>query len=262
MPRALATDGPLLLLGSRELTDTLPTPSAAMVVFGGAIGMAILVTVLSFYRIRVRKSAHSSRTFTRVALQTSIVSALMAGGILGVTILGGIRVQMLVTTPAHLAHLPPVPVLVLAGIATGMFLFLAEYGLHITLKFIGLPLPESARRFEATRLPAGFRQWVLYLVIVTPLSVGAYELVFRAAVIGGGTLAGFPTWSVFLLSIGLNAVAEVWAGLRTVLVTGYRGAILGLAFVHAGILVPLVAVLVREILGAIARVRYFDANPE
>jgi membrane protease YdiL (CAAX protease family) len=93
------------------------------------------------------------------------------------------------------------PAVLLAGVASGVALYLANEGGAAFGRRFGL---EGAEAFRAMLAPETRRGWALLLLVVLAVVAGFEELLFRAALVGG-LAAGFDV-SPWLLA-GLSSVA-------------------------------------------------------
>ena len=121
------------------------------------------------------------------------------------------------------------PVVLLAGVTSGVALYLANEGGAALGRRVGL---DGAEAFRATLAPETRRGWALLLFAVLPVVAGFEELLFRAALVGG-LAAGFGV-SPWLLA-GLSSVAFASGhgaqGRAGIVVTGALGFGLGALFV-------------------------------
>lgn len=242
------------------LRTHLGTVSGATLVFAVAVGIALLSAFVSTYRRRIR-TTDAEPSYRQLAYRTGAGALAILVSVLAVSIGGGIDGVTLVATPAALGIDPTAPWLVGVGAVVGVVIVVTEYGLHLTLGLLGLSMPDHALSYADSFRPETRRDWVVHLGGVAPLFVVANEVLFRAAIVGAGTAAGFATPSVFGLSILLYAATFAWSGLRNSLVMAFTGTVLALAFVLTGLLVPVVAGYVAEMLRGLSNRRYFaDAD--
>ena len=121
------------------------------------------------------------------------------------------------------------PVVLLAGVAAGVGLYLANEGGTALGRQVGL---DGAEAFRAMLAPETRRGWALLLLVALPVVAGFEELLFRAALVGG-LAAGFGV-SPWLLA-GLSSVAFALGhgaqGRVGMVVTGLLGFALAALFV-------------------------------
>ncbi|MFB6168603.1 MAG: lysostaphin resistance A-like protein [Haloferacaceae archaeon] len=121
------------------------------------------------------------------------------------------------------------PAVLLAGVAAGVGLYLANEGGAALGRRVGL---DGAEAFRAMLAPETRREWVVLLLLVLPVVAGFEELLFRAALVGG-LAAGFGVspWLLAALSSVAFALGHGAQGRVGMVVTGVLGFALAALFV-------------------------------
>lgn len=128
--------------------------------------------------------------------------------------------------------------LVILGIAFGTVLYLGNETSVRLLDRAGIGYSEGLR---AALTPDRAGGWAMLLLVVLPTIAVVEELLFRAAIIGGGFAGlGLDPYLLVVLSAVLFAVGHGAQGTGGILVTGTLGLVLGAAFVYSGSLILVV----------------------
>ena len=173
-----------------------------------------------------RNRAGSVQELSTASLLANVA---VSQGVLGALLLFGAWYAAVPASALGLDTVAFTPPALLAGVAGGVVLYLANEGGAAVGRQFGV---DGAEAFRAMLAPETRRGWALLLLVVLPVVAGFEELLFRAALVGG-LAAGFGVspWILAGLSSVAFALGHGAQGRVGMVVTGVLGFALAALFV-------------------------------